>query len=232
MQRSTRTTARVRAQAVGLTLLAHGIVVWLLVELERRSPHRSDAPALQYVSIWPELPSERQPSEEPAAPAKHRKPPVPARAPASTAIQFPEESPTPQAIDPPSRNGVDGPTAPPWPADWKAAATAAAKRFAEGNGASETFSPPPQPQRKPCKPGKFDAQTEDLMAQRLPPPPDPEPVGADPKANCIVVGGYPKCVRKMTFRLRKRATLSTDLLAETVAGKPPVPSVPSTDQCD
>jgi hypothetical protein len=115
--------------------------------------------------------------------------------------------------------------------NWNAAAIDAAKRFAQSEGAPETFSPPPEFQRKPCKPRKFDAQTEDLMAQRLPPPPDPEPVGADPKANCIVVGGYPKCVRKMGIP-RRKSLISTDLLAKRVAGEPPAPSVPSAEQCE
>jgi len=138
----------------------------------------------------------------------------------------------PQSTEPPSQAYAIQQDRSQSPVDWNAAAANAAKRFAQGNGARETFSPPPQPQRKPCKPRKFDAQTEELMAQRLPPPVDPDPVGADPKANCIVVGGFPKCVRKLTFRPRKRFTLSTDLLAETVAGKPPVPSVPASDQCE
>jgi hypothetical protein len=226
--RSSRTSPRVRAQAIGLTLLAHGLVALLLMELERRAPRHRDAPQLQYVSVWVNLPSEPQQSEDPARPVRTLKP----AAPASTAIHIPEQAPAPQPAESPSSVTVDQQNQLQPPVDWNAAARDAAKRFAAGNGAAGTFSPPPVPQPKPCKPRKFDAQTEGLMAQRLPPPPDPEPVGADPKANCIVVGGFPKCVQKLKFGPRKRLTLSGELLAQRVEGKPPTSSVPSTEQCE
>lgn len=226
--RSSRTSSRIRAQAIGLTLLAHGVVALLLIELERRAPRPNDAPQMQFVSVWLDLPREPQRIEKPPQLVRAREPAVPA----SAAIHTPEQAPTPQPAEPPSSINVDQQTRLRPPVEWNAAATDAARRFAAGNGAPETFSPPPEPQPKPCKPRKFDGKTEALMAERLPPPQDPDPVGADPKANCIVVGGFPKCVRKLTFRPRKRFTLSGELLAQRVEGKPPTSSVPSIEQCE
>jgi hypothetical protein len=218
-------------QAIALTLLAHGVVALLLVELERRSPRRSDAPQLQYVSIWPELPRDPPRPEALPGPPLRRQPPGPS----SRAIRLRQEFPVSQSTEPPAPAPLTGsdPQSSSLPAvDWKAAAMEAAKRFAEGAGNQQTFSPAPQPQKKPCKPRKFDEQTNELMVERLPPPPDPDLVSADPKANCIVVGGYPKCVRKIGIPTR-RSLISTELLAKRVAGsKPPTSSVPSQEFCE
>ena len=117
------------------------------------------------------------------------------------------------------------------PVDWNAAAADAAARFARNAGGQQTFSPTPPTMRKPCKPRQFDSETTDMMAQRLPEPPDPDLVSMDPKANCIVVGGYPKCVRKVRVR-RRPSLLSIEKLESRLAEKAPVPSVASPDVCD
>jgi hypothetical protein len=224
MPRLPRTKFRTRAQAFGLTLLAHGAAVLVLVELEGRSPRRGDTPQLQYVSIWPDL--SRQP-ETNKAPAQ-RTNPTPA---ALGALRLPQKTPVAETTEPPLATDADQtpPSRP--PVDWNAAATEAAKRFAQDNDTHKTFSAAPRPQRKSCKPRQFDAQTEALMAERLPQPPDPDPVGPDPKGNCIVVGGSPKCVQKMAVR-RRRSLLSTTQLEQKLTGSPPVSSVPSAELCD
>ena len=225
MLRSPATILRFRAAAVGLTLLAHGAVVLLLVELERRAPRRNDAPQLQYVSIWTEPPRQTQP----VAPARRDQPPEPVHRKRTLPPPLPSEFPSP--AEPPVPATANRQISLQPPVDWNAAAADAARRFAEGNGGQNTFTPAPQPQRKPCKPRKFDADTEALMAERLPKPPDPDPVGADPAANCIIVGGYPKCVRKIGIP-RRRSLLSAELLTQRIASKSSVPSVPSEAACE
>lgn len=227
MQRLPRTKFRARAQAFGLTLLAHAVAVLVLVELEGRSPRRADAPQLQYVSIWPDPARQPQMNRTLAAPTQRRRP-TPS---APHTLRLPQKSLTVETTEPPLTTDGGQTTSLRQPVDWNAAAADAAKRFAQDSGSHKTFTPPPQPQRKPCKPRRFDAQTQALMAERLPPPPDPDPVGPDPKGNCIVVGGSPKCVQKMSVR-RRRSLLSTAQLAQRVAGTPPVSSVPSTELCD
>jgi hypothetical protein len=214
-----RTTTRLRAQAIGLTVLGHAVAVLLLVWLERRVPYRVETPQLQFVSIWPDLRDEPQP-----APTTKQ---VTPEARTSQPQSLPLAPPTPNS---PQREESAAQQVPPR-IDWNAVAKDAAARFAGNPGSQQTFSPPPQPMRKSCKPRQFDAETQAMMAERLPDPPDPDPVGPTPTANCIVVGGYPKCVQKISVR-RRRSPLSTDQLEKRVTDKAPAPSIPSPDVCD
>jgi hypothetical protein len=223
MQRSSRTTPRARAQAIGITLLAHAAALWLLVEAERRAPDEQ-VPELQYVSLWPDQRRELQ--QMPAVPSHVPRP-------ASRAVQIQAAPPAPAATEQLSSTSSSGDTLSSQASiDWHAATTDAATRFAENTGGQQTFSPAPQPMRKSCKPRVFDTETKALMAERLPPPPDPDSVGPTPTANCIVVGGFPKCVQKLNFRRRRQLSLSGELLAQRAADKTPTPSVASPDVCD
>jgi hypothetical protein len=203
-------------------VLAHAVIIVLLVWLERRAPRRAAAPALQYVSIWPE--QRREPELRPIA----RTP-----KPMTRASQLQTRPLTSETPNPPQQEKPTDPVEqlPQPPIDWNAASTAAAAGFAGNTGGERNFSPTPRAMRKPCKQRKFDAETQNMMAERLPPPPDPDPVGPTPTANCIVVGGYPKCVQKI--RIRPRSSLiSTERLEERLADRTSVPSVPSPDLCD
>jgi predicted RNase H-like nuclease len=77
----------------------------------------------------------------------------------------------------------------------------------------------------------FDKETEILMDERLPHPPDPLPVGPDPQGNCLAVGGRPMCVQKMTGRRRSQERFG-DLFGKMQKGKVPASSVPSPHLCD
>jgi hypothetical protein len=203
-------------------VLAHAAVLLLLVSLERHASHRIPAPELQFVSIWPQPHSQMQPvpTEKTATPMTRAGQPQLRPLTPATPNSAQQEEPT----DPAERSAQS-------PIDWNAAATDAAARFARNTGGQQTFSAAPQAMRKPCKPRQFDAETQGMMAERLPEPPDPDPVGPDPKANCIVVGGYPKCVQKI--RIRRRPSLfSMDRLENRVADKTPAPSVSSPEVCD
>ena len=117
------------------------------------------------------------------------------------------------------------------PPDWNAAAAAAAARYAEDAGRQKTFSPAPQTLRKPCVPREFDAATERMMAERLHLPSDPDPVGPNAAANCIIVGGFPKCVQKLGIPLGGRRS-TRDLSRDIRSGTRAASSVPATDVCD
>jgi hypothetical protein len=117
------------------------------------------------------------------------------------------------------------------PIDWNAAATDAAARFAGNTGGQQTFSAPPQALPEPCRPRELDLETKRMMAERLPEPLDPDPVSASPTANCIVVGGYPKCVQKIGMP-RRKSLLKRDRLEDRLAGRKAGSSVPSPDVCD
>jgi len=202
-------------------VLAHAALL-LLVWLERRAPRGIATPELQYVSIWPDLRSEPRPVPTAKTPTPR------------TRASQPRSRPlTPATPNSPQQEKAPGPAEPSVqsPVDWNAAATDAAARFATNAGAQQAFSPVPQAMRKPCKPRKFDAATQDMMAERLPEPLDPDPVSANPTANCIVVGGYPKCVQKI--RIRRRPSLfSLEQLEKRVTDKTPTPSVSSPEVCD
>jgi hypothetical protein len=230
MPRTSRTTPRVRAQAIGLTLLAHAVVL-ALVGMERRAPRNAPAPGPQYVSIWIELQSKPQPTPDAvkpkrlavrktaALPASHvRLPQVTPIAP-STTEQVPQNFLA-------ESEGLSVQS----PVDWNTVAAEAAARAAKDTR-RKSFSAAPQALREPCKPRQFDARTKGLMAERLPEPADPDSVGPDPQANCIMVGGFPKCVQKFS-RPRRNPSRTGDLLKDRLAGKSSASSVPSPDVCD
>jgi hypothetical protein len=215
---------RVRARAIGLTVLAHAVVLLLLVWLERRAPQR-DAPELQYVSIWPDVRS-----EPPPAPARMKATPVPRTSRPQTMPVTPASPALRQQEDRTDPAGQSAQSA----IDWNAAVADAAARFAGSGG--PTFSPAPQVMRKPCKSRKFAAETERLMEERLPRPVDPDSVGPNLTANCIVVGGFPKCVQKLGAGIAGtgggRRASAGDLFKDRLAGKQPASSVPAPDVCD
>jgi hypothetical protein len=215
MRRTFKAPPRARVQAVGLTFVAHAAAL-LLILGERRIPPRSNVPDLQYVSVW--LDSRTAPQNVPVASAER----FPPQAPIAPAV---EEQLQPQdLVDPgdvPVKQRVD----------WNAQAASAAARFAQNAGEKDDFSPAPQPLREPCRPRSFDEETKRQMAERLPEPSDPDAVGPDPKANCIIVGGFPKCVQKITAKVGRRSAAG-DLFKDRLAGKQPVSSVPSPDTCD
>jgi hypothetical protein len=185
------------------------------------------------MSIWPESPREAQPvsSEKPKQrPAQSNTAPAAARTDHKLPTVLAPATLEPLQQTSPADQAQPGQSPPP-AIDWNAAAADAAARFAQGVDRPKTFSPAPQAQRKPCKPRQFDAATQELMAQRLPDPPDPGPVGPDPKGNCIVVGGVPKCVRTLTMKVGRRAA-AADLLKDRLASKQPVSSVPLPGVCD
>lgn len=229
MRRTFKAPPRARVQAVGLTFVAHAAAL-LLIFGERRVPPRSNVPDLQYVSVW--LDSRTAPqnvnvvsaerSSEKNKPAPSTELTGPRQASIVPAVE--EQLQQQDLIDPgdlPVKQRVD----------WNAAAANAAARFAQNAGEKDAFSSAPQSLRAPCKPRSFDEETKRQMAERLPEPPDPDAVGPDPKANCIVVGGFPKCVQKITAKVGRRSAAG-DLLKDRLAGKQPVSSVPSPDICD
>lgn len=229
MSRPTRTRPRARVQAIGLTILAHAAAV-MLIWVERRAPQEVYPQGLQYFSIWPEARVEPQPDLAAGA-ERPREKDKPAESVRRTDMA-PLHLLTPPNLDQPDqKRAIDPGNLPLKPqVDWNAAAVSAAARIAE-DASSNAFSTAPQPLREPCKPRVFDEETKQLMTGRLPIPSDPDAVGPDPKANCIIVGGLPKCVQKFTAKVG-RGKPAGDLFKDRLAGKQPPSSVPSPDVCD
>jgi hypothetical protein len=207
-------------QAIGLTILAHAAAVTLLW-VERRAPQEMHSPGLQYLSIWPEARVEPQPDLAAPADSVRRR------------VLAPQRLLTPPEVEQLEQKGItytgELPAEP--RVDWNAAAMNAAARVAEGASKKGSFSKAPQPLREPCKPREFDEETKRMMTERLPAPSDPDAVGPDPKANCIIVGGFPKCVQKFTAKVGRRKAAG-DLFKDRLAGKQSPSSVPSPDTCD
>jgi hypothetical protein len=210
--------ALARASAIGLTFLAHAVAI-SLIYLEHNAPRSTFEPERQYFSIW--LAERAVPQREPA---EIQEPPDGRRM-SAQASRRTEPAPQPDEAAESVRMTVTSQV------DWAAEAASVAARIAADAGRTDGFSPKPGIQRRACKPRSFDSQTQQEMAARLPDTPDPDAIGPDPKANCIVVGGYPKCVQKIGRK--KRSGRSVDeLLKESLAGRGPVSSVPSPDTCD
>jgi hypothetical protein len=229
MPRVSRVATRARVQAIGLTLLAHAFLL-MLVSVQRRASRDIPEPELQYVSLWPSGTQEQ--SVQAANTEQLATPVAPVRIP-------PREERTaqdrlapvaPEPIEQAEPVNVDK-SAVKSPVDWSAEVANAAGRIAEGVGKQMTFSAAPQALRKPCKARVFDEESKRLMEERLPAPADPDAVGADPKANCIIVGGYPKCVQKLVAKVRRRG-FDVDLFKHRVEGRQPASSVPSSESCD
>jgi hypothetical protein len=230
MRRISRTTPRGRILAIVLTLLAHGSAV-LLIWGERRVQKEKPIAELQYVSLWPQVRVPRQ--SLPERELGRRRGQEPAVRDPSRSERTPPDVVTPVLVTEPLRADVipaesSNSRA---PVDWNAAAKDAAARIAGIASDQRSFSTAPQALRKPCKARVFDEDTKRLMDERLPPPADPDLLGADPKANCIVVGGYPKCVQKFKPKVRKRMVVG-DFDKDTRAGKMSAPSVPSIEVCE
>jgi hypothetical protein len=199
--------------------------------VEGRAPQGEHAPELQYVSIWPEARVEPQPNPAAGAerPREKGKPEINSR---RTDLAR-QPLLIPPAVEQLEQKGItytgELPVEP--RVDWNAAAVNAAARVVEGVSRKDSFSTAPQPLREPCKPRAFDEQTKQLMTERLPTPSDPDAVGPDPKANCIIVGGFPKCVQKFAAKVGRRKAAG-DLFKDRLAGKQSPSSVPSPDTCD
>lgn len=230
MRLTSRAKSRDRILAIALTLLAHGLAV-LLTWVERRGPQEVPVAGLQYISIWPQVRVERQ--SLPTRTADRQK-----ELERSTRLSLRSEKLPPQLLapatvtEPPQANvtlpdrSSDRATM-----DWNAAAKDAAARIAGDSSSQRTFSAAPQALRKPCKARVFDEDTRRLMDERLPPPADPDLMGANPTASCIVVGGYPKCVQKFKPKVRQRLVVG-DLHKESREGKGATSSVPSPGVCE
>jgi hypothetical protein len=212
MQRRSGTRAGLRAKAVVLTLLAHAVFLLLLGLEKGRTPRSAPALERQYVSIWPEL--RRQPAALPAP--RNIRPPRITIAPASS-------------VPPAVISAEGGPPAQP-PVDWNAAVTQVASRIAREAGGQKSFGPTRQALREPCTPRQLDAQTKQMMAERLPEPTDPPTVGPDPTANCLVVGGRPMCVQKIV--IAPGGPDATKELMQNMRSGRKVASVPSAGACD
>jgi hypothetical protein len=228
MQRRSRTTPRIRATAIGLTLLAH-MAALLFIAIERRTARRESPALLQFVSIWPE--AEQAPpllAEDPLpqeAPAPDTSVPRATRAIRVPVAPEPSTEPASQPILP-----VTDSTTPAGAVDWNAAVERAAAHIADEAGKPNTFGPPLKGLPEPCVPREFDKETKKLMAERLPEPPDPLPVGPNPHLGSMIVGGRPMAVAKITIPLGSVEARGD--LFENMAEKRKVSSVPSPHVCD
>jgi hypothetical protein len=224
MQRLIPTAPRIRPTPVAALFLLHA-ALFVLITIAQPPPEREQAPVLQFVSLWPELPANAPLAKREAAlePTQSRRASPPPRTDQPNTNQSPAESnqsAEPTAMDStPSRS-----------IDWYAASASAAASAATAAGDSNSFSPAPITFAEPCKPRQFDAQTKQLMEERLPTPADPDPVGPSPTANCIVVGGRPMCVQKMT--IRPRSGPGGEVFKDMQNGKAPDSSVPTPGVCD
>ena len=215
----------VRATAIGTALLAHGLLL-LLLEIERRAPRAPIREDLQFISLWPRMPTPPRPEAAPQV--EHSSAPRGISAPSAPVPVQPSTPPT--APTAPAAPPAEPANQAPRGIDWNAAATAAAARVAEKAGKPATFGKPVKAIPRPCVPRQFDRATEKLMAERLPPEDDPLGVGPDPKGNCLVVGGRPMCVQTHGMKLGQ-AQVRGDLF-EDMDEKRKVSSVPSPDVCD
>jgi hypothetical protein len=116
--------------------------------------------------------------------------------------------------------------------DWTAAASGAAARIAQAGDEQKDFSPAPVVQLKSCKPRVFDEDTKQLMEERLPEPEDPDLVGENPTANCIMVGGFPKCVQKITGKKKRPRELFEEFVKDRRASTMAGTSAPSPETCE
>jgi hypothetical protein len=221
---------RARALAIGLTILAHAAAI-SLIYVERHASRSTPIPELQYVSTWLEARTESQP-----ATVANTEVPIGRKKPAqnSQRADLPPQTllapATAQQLQPSDfTEPIRMPVMP--RVDWNAEVAGAAARLAAEDGRSGGFSAAPNTLREPCKPRIFDKETQREMAARLPNPPDPDAVGPDPSANCIIVGGFPKCVQKIEPKKRGGRSAG-DLFKDRLAGKQPVSSVPSPYICD
>jgi hypothetical protein len=225
MSRVSATALRARIQAVAAVLLVHAAAL-LLIAVERSSSRDPSAPELQYVSLWPQAPSEPVTAERPTqqeASARNTLRPLRVRPERPAAVESDPSRPSDTAE--PRAESVNPPV------DWRAEVAGAAARIAQAGREKKGFSQSPKVPPRPCKPRVFDEDTKQLMEERLPEPEDPDIVGANPTANCIIVGGYPKCVQKITGKKRPRELFS-DFVKDRRAGKKAGTSAPSLETCE
>lgn len=233
MRHPRRPAISTRTAAVALALLANALLLlpFLLGNSEDR---RRSAGSLQFVSLWPVMPPPDEPvPEEPTVePPTVRTPPPPPSPPAvptraitlEPAIAPDVSSPSTEAVVTPSRGARPG-------IDWNAAASAAGARFAQELEAQKTFSPPPEVLREPCVPRPLDAATRQLMAEALPEPPELR-APPDSTANCVMVGGRPRCVMPLAgIGIGARREAAGDLF-ENMHEKRKASSVPDPHYCD
>jgi len=130
MRRPSRSAAPSRAVAIGLALLAH-MLLFLLLLYNDDSPPRIETP-VQFISLWPQMKPTPVPED----------PPPPSDAPSRANVIAPAPAQESTAITVP---------APPQQIDWQREATSAARRQATHPEGPQTFSPPAETTRQPCK---------------------------------------------------------------------------------
>jgi len=215
---------RTRIHVVIAVLLVHGATL-SLIAVERRSSRLPSFPELQYVSFWPQVRVEPEIAERLSRQEVDRRTPSrPARVPSDHVVRTEDEPVLPSAV-------AERPVESVSPVDWNAAAKDAAARVAQTGGEQGRFSSAPRVLREPCKARVFDQDTKQLMEERLPEPEDPDLVGANPTASCIIVGGYPKCVQKITAKRRKREMFG-DFVDARRTGRKAGTSAPSLETCE
>jgi hypothetical protein len=217
---------RTRILAVAAVLLVHWAVL-SLIAVERHTSRTSPAPELQYVSLWPQVrtepeTAERPPQQEASARSSSR----PLRAISEHPVPSEGQPLRPSDSANPRAASVSPPT------DWSAAAADAVVRIGQAGGEQKDFSPAPVVRREPCKPRVFDEDTKQLMEDRLPAPADPDLVGENPTASCIIVGGFPKCVQKITGKKKQPLQSFEEFGEDRRVGKKAGTSAPSLETCE
>jgi hypothetical protein len=225
MSRASGRSPRTRIQAVAAVLLVHAAALVLIV-VERNKSQDRPVLELQYVSLWPQVQMLPEKVGKPHRPEEFTHITV-------QAVQVPSERPTlpeKELLGPLGSAGAAVKSGNP-SVDWRAAAMGAAARVAQAGSEQKEFSAAPRGQREACRPRVFDEETKRLMEEKLPTPADPDLVAENPTANCIIVGGYPKCVQKITGKPRHRESFA-DQVGERRVGRKGAGSVPSPNTCE
>ncbi len=224
MHHFTPAPVNVRVVAIGLTVLAH-LLVLLAFSVERRMSRRDLPRELsQFVSIWPDLP----PPPLPPQPAPSPRPQsalraiTPVATPQEVVMTFsPAPSPQPAAPDPGAHPTVD----------WVAEGQKAALRVAANPGRPDTFSPPPNtnlPARL-CSPRVITEAMQAKMDEVAPPRVEPTPPPDAPSDSVMMPGGIRVGILRFGSKKGKKAAqfeLPEDLHMR------PRSSVPDPNTCD
>jgi hypothetical protein len=205
-------SARVRAAAIGLALLAH-VLVLLLFRSGNSAPSREPS-LLQFVSFWP--PDQPAPTVVSPPSQPLRRVPAPSRelTPRSAPSTAAQTAPT-EAVAPPTEES------PRSSIDWRGEAVRAAARNAAKEDQPQTFSPPPKVVRQPCKPkeSSFQWNPEEKKAGLLPLP-------YVRLGNCIVGLGFFGC------GLNGPPPANGHLFDDLQKGDRPVSSIPDPNVCE
>ncbi len=224
MQHITRAPVNVRVLALGLTVLAH-LLVLLAFSVERRSQrHRVPQELSQFVSIWPDLPPPQLKPPPVPTPRQQFEPRAitPVVAPQEVDMTFsPAPSPLPATPDPGAQPTVD----------WVAEGQKAARRVAASPGRPDTFSPPPNtnlPARL-CAPRVITEAMQAKMDEVAPPRVEPTPPPDAPTDSVMLPGGIRVGILRFPSKKGKKAAPPDppeDLRAR------PRSSVPDPNTCD